>query len=278
MTRPASQRTAEVLRVDLSALAPSAWRTQAAVIASLPGLLSADAGRGENGAEPDVEVVDGTNASWPGMVAQALGKARRGVLVSAPAAVPPVAASALAERADRAGCAVVVALPFQFDPGMRAGWLRPELSLVESVLTVPADDGRLALRAGLLAQVAAVRSGTGDLSGLELRYDTPSAYLATGLAGATTVMLSGVRSPLLQHVLRADLVGIGSRHVIRLHENPLAAPTLFTSYGGSGMSRQRLSYSGGLRAAWRNLHAAVTAAEPVRYSLPELARDLTVLP
>jgi hypothetical protein len=43
------------------------------------------------------------------------------------------------------------------------------------------------------------------------------------------------------------------------------------SYGPRGMSREPPSYEGGLRNAWRNLHAAVTGTEPVRFGLHELA-------
>jgi len=287
MSPPAGVQPAEVLRVDLSALPPGARRTQATVLASLPGLLSTGARPGMDQAGPGIAVVDGTAVGWPARVARAVAEGRRGVLVAAPTTVPTGEAADVAEQAGGAGCPVVLALPAQFDPSVRAGLASfrasaTTLSLVGSLVTVPADGtaqpGRSLLRTGLLAQLAAVRAAAGRLSGLEFSRDTADGYLATARAGAATVMLSGLLSAVRGYLLQVDLVGVSGRCRIRLPDTPSAAPAFVESYAAAGMTRLRLSYAGGLRAAWVNLHAAITAAEPVHYGLPELAHDLAMVP
>jgi len=70
-----------------------------------------------------------------------------------------------------------------------------------------------------------------------------------------------------------DLVGARYRHTACL-TGTYAVPATFRSHGRAGTSRPPVSYESGVRTAWRNLHAAVTSGQPVRYGLRDLALDL----
>ena len=61
-------------------------------------------------------------------------------------------------------------------------------------------------------------------------------------------------------------------------QDPVAAPAEFVTCTGAGLERLPLSYSGSLREAWRELHAAVTAGGQPSYGLRELASDLALVP
>lgn len=293
----AASRPAEVLTVSLSPASSGRRSQDAAAAASLPQLFRpAQGGRSAEGGQPaagggrsgpgcDVDVVDGAAPGWPQLIAQALDRPARGVLLSPPTIAAVADVTDLAARATSIGCPVVVATPFPYDPTVRDGLSRlraagGKLSFADSIVTVPGDGGGQppgsALGAAFLAQLAAIRMITGGVPGLTMNYETDHAYCAAAIGDEMTVLLAGLVSGCAAPVLRVDLVGVRSRHTICLAEPFAAAPATFLSYGTSGMSRLPLSYESGLRSAWRNLHAAVTSAHPVRYGLRELIQDLAL--
>lgn len=104
-----------------------------------------------------------------------------------------------------------------------------------------------------------------------MNLDTDRAYSAAGTRDGLTVVLAGLVSSLPAPFLRIDLLGARRRHTIRLAD---PGPSTVVSYGPAGMSAAPPSYEGGLRGAWRDLHAAVTRAEPPRFGLRDLAAVL----
>jgi len=200
--------------------------------------------------------------------------------------VPVAEVNELAESSAQAGRPVVVAAPFMYDAavhdglsGMRADV--GDLSLVESVVTVPAegtDQGSEApLYLGLLAQVGAIRLTVQLLRDVVIHFENAQAYMATSLVGNTTVLLAGLLSTLRAPVLCLDLVALRDCWSIRLDETTIATPAQFVSRSGSGLRRPCESYESGLRAAWQNLHAAVTRNEQVRYGLKDLVGDMDLV-
>ena len=179
----------------------------------------------------------------------------------------------------------MVATPVPYDATIQEGtsWIRAdEPSFADSIVTTGAPDGSTArsagaaLGAGLLLQLAAVRTIIGPPAELTMNYETGYAYSATGHHGNITMMLAGLVSTAPAAALRVDVVGARTRHTISLADPFAAIPATFLSAGGSGTRRLPLSYDSGMRAAWRNLHASVTGAQPVRYGLRELLADLAI--
>jgi hypothetical protein len=286
VSEPATEdRPAGVLSID--APPPLAGRLDGVTAAAvtLPQLFQpAEAGR-EQGRLPDIRVIDGAAPSWPAALGQVLGTRARGVLLCAPTTAPAAEVEALARQADLAGCRVVVAMPFAYDPTVRHGLSRlphrpGPLSFIDAVTTV-CDSGtvppRSLLAQALLAQSCAVAAITGTVPALSTNQATDQAYSVTGTSHGVTVLLTGLVSAALPAVLRVDLVGASHRHAITLAQSP-AAPATFVSYDASGMSRPAPSYESGLRHAWRDLHAAVTTGTPVRFGLRELAAGLGSMP
>lgn len=266
---------ADVLSFEASLLSAGRQAALAAAAASLPQLLRPAA----DGREPDIRIVDGTAPSWPRALAAALDARARGVLLTAPALAPAAEAEALAAEAESARCPVVVAMPLPYDATIRAGIARlrkdrETLSLIDATAMVGDDGGlppRARLGAAFLAQLAAIRTIIGPVPALTVNLRTDRAYSAAGTGDGVTVMLAGLISSLPAPVLRVDLVGPRRRHTICLAE---PAPATFLSYDASGMRRPSPGYESGLRGAWRDLHAAVTCAEPVRHGLRDLAATL----
>jgi hypothetical protein len=268
---------AAVLTVEGSLFSSPRLAGPAAAAATLPLLFQPAAGPQK---PADILIVDGAEPSWPRALGQALDTPARGVLLAAPTVVPAAEAQALAARAEDAGRPVVVATPFPYDPAVRdalPAFRDPAESptLIDGVVTVhDGGDGRPArsqLGAAFMIQLAAIATITGPLPVLTMNLDTDHAYSAAGTRDGLTVVLAGLVSSLPTPLLRIDLVGAHRRHTIRLAD---PGPSAVVSYGPLGMSRMPPSYQGGLRNAWRNLHAAVTAAEPVRFGLRDLAAVL----
>lgn len=280
--RAAPVGPAELLTVEEFPL-PGRWPSGlAAAAASLPHLFRPAAASAEPGYPCDIRVVDGSAPLWPQMLARALDPKVRGILLSAPTMADAAEVRTLAARADSVGCRVVVAMPFAHDATVAAGLSRlrqdrEPLSIIDSIATASAEGGdpgpRSALEQALLAQLAAIRTITGPVQNLVITQATDHAYSATAARDGTTVVLAGVVSFLPAPALRVDLVGPRRRHTICL-PGPGGGPATFRSYGASGMTCPPPSYESGLRSAWRNLHAAVTGPEPVRFGLRELALDL----
>jgi len=279
---PRRRAGSTVLTVDEVLFSGRRLTELAVAAASLPQLFRPAAGGGESGRPCDIRVVDASAPSWPGLLARALDTPVRGVLLSSPTVTDAAEVTALAARAERARCRVVVAMAFPYDATVRAGLsrLREErepLSFIDSIATASGEGGALAPRSALgrafLAQLAAVRTIIGPVPDLTMSQETDHAYSAAAARDGVTVMLAGLVSSLPAPAVRVDLVGPRRRHTICLAGSS-AAPATFRSYGASGMTRPLPSYESGLRSAWRNLHAAVTGAEPVRFGLRELALDL----
>ena len=264
-----------VLTVGASLFSAPRLAGPAAAAATLPQLFQPAAGT-----PADILLVDGAEPSWPRALGRALDTPVRGVLLCAPTVVPAAEAEALAARAEDAGRPVVVATPFPYDAAARDALSRfrdpaESPTLIDAVVTArDGGDGRPArslLGVAFLAQLAAIATITGPLPVLTMNLDTDHAYSAAGTRDGLTVVLAGLISSLPTPLLRIDLVGVHRRHTIRL-ANP--GPSAVVSYGPLGMSGMPPSYEGGLRNAWRNLHAAVTGAEPVRFGLRDLAAVL----
>lgn len=281
MSAAGAARPGSALTVGAAALFPAPRLARpAAAAASLPQLF-------QPAADPekpaDILLVDGVDPSWPQALGRALDTPVRGVLLCAPTVVPTAEAQALAARAGEAGRPVVVATPFPYDAAARDALSRygptDSPTLIDSVVTIRDDgDGRPArslLGVAFLAQLAAIATITGPVPVLTMNLDTEHAYSATGTRDGLTVVLAGLVSSLPAPSLRIDLLGAHRRHTIRLAD---PGPSTVVSYGPLGMSGMPPSYQGGLRNAWRNLHAAVTAAEPVRFGLRELAAVLASAP
>lgn len=275
MTGPSGDHPAQVLSVDAALFSAQPPSDAAVAAASLPRLFRP----GTPGAQSDVRVVHAASPSWPQALGQALDTAVRGILLTTPTLADAAAVAAVAGQAERTHRPVVVAMPFAYDAAIRDGLSRigaegEPLSFIDSVATVPDDSDRSsALGAALLAQLAAVRTTAGLVQGLTMNYDTGRAYSAVAVTGGITVTLAGLVSAAGPPSLRMDMVGARHRHTVCL-TGPYAAPATFRSHGRAGTSRPPLSYESGLRSAWRNLHAAVTSAQPVRFGLRELALDL----
>jgi hypothetical protein len=264
-----------VLTVGASLFSAPRLVVPAAAAATLPQLFQPAAGT-----PADILLVDGAEPSWPRALGRALDTPVRGILLCAPTVVPAAEAEALAARAEDAGRPVVVATPFPYDAAARDALSRfrdpaESPTLIDAVVTArDGGDGRPArslLGVAFLAQLAAIATITGPLPVLTMNLDTDHAYSAAGTRDGLTVVLAGLISSLPTPLLRIDLVGVHRRHTIRL-ANP--GPSAVVSYGPLGMSGMPPSYEGGLRNAWRNLHAAVTGAEPVRFGLRDLAAVL----
>jgi hypothetical protein len=306
----AASRPAEVLSVDLSSLSRQRRSAHVAAVASLPQLLrpvangqgtaadrgpaggggpAGDRGPGdgprESGPPGDIQVIDAADPAWPRLAAEALDRPARGVLLTPPALAAVFEVADLAARTESVGCPVVVATPVPYDTTVQNGIARlhadrETLSFADSIVTVTAGahGPRCALGAALLTQLAAIRMAVGPVSGLTMSYETEHAYCAVAACGEVTVSLAGLVSGYPVAGLRMDLVGARRRHAIRVAGPFAASPATFATYNASGMSVLPPSYESGLRSAWRDLHAAVTTAQPVRYGLRELTRDLTSAP
>jgi hypothetical protein len=266
-----------VLTVGAGLVSAPRLARPAAAAATLPQLFQPAADPDKHA---DVLIVDGAEPSWPRVLGRALDTPVRGVLLCEPTVVPAAEARALAARAEDAGRPVVVATPFPYDaaarnalPAFRDPAERP--TLIDAVVTVRDDgDGRPArslLGVAFLAQLAAIATITGPVPVLTMNLDTDHAYSAAGTRDGLTVVLAGLLSSLPTPSLRIDLLGVHRRHTIRLAD---PGPSTVVSYGPLGTSAAPPSYAGGLRGAWRNLHAAVAGAEPVRFGLRELAAVL----
>jgi hypothetical protein len=271
-------RPADALTVEAALFSDPRLAGPAAAAASLPQLFQPAA----DGREPaDIVIVDGAEPSWPRTLGQALNTPVRGILLGAPTVVPAAEAQALAARAEHDGRAVVVATPFPYDAVAHDARLAfrdsaGAPSLIDAIVTVH-DDGhgrpaRSLLGVAFMNQLVAIATITGPVPVLTMNLNTDHAYSAAGTRDGLTVVLAGLVSSLPAPSLRIDLVGAHRRHTIRLGD---PGPSAAVSYGPLGRSGGPPSYEGGLRNAWRNLHAAVTAAEPVRFGLRELATVLT---
>ena len=275
MTDPPGDHPAQVLTVEAALFSARPPSDAAVAAASLPRLFRPEA----PGAASDVRVVDGASPWWPRSLAQALDTPVRGILLTPPALAGAAEVTAVAGQAERTGRPVVVAMPFAYDAAVRDGLSRigaegEPLGFIDSIALVPDDSARSsALGSALLAQLAAVRTVAGPVTGLTMNYDTDRAYSAAAVTGEVTVTLAGLVSSVGPPSLRVDLVGARHRHIACL-TGRYAASATFRSYGQAGTSRPPVSYESGLRTAWRNLHAAVTSAQPVRFGLRELALDL----
>jgi hypothetical protein len=269
-------RPAGVLTVGPSPFPAPRLAGPAAAAATLPQLFQPAGPR----KPADILLVDGAEPSWPQALGQALDTPARGVLLCTPTVVPATQTRALAARAEDAGRPVVVATPFPYDAAARDAlpmFRDPAESptLIDAVATVHDDgDGRPArslLGVAFMIQLAAIATITGPVPVLTMNLNTDHAYSAAGTRDGLTVVLAGLISSLPTPLLRIDLLGAHRRHTIHLAD---AGPSAVASYGPLGVSGMPPSYEGGLRNAWRNLHAAVTAAEPVRFGLRELAAVL----
>ena len=161
------------------------------------------------------------------------------------------------------------------------GWL-VELSsfhffrVIDSVVTVE-DATEGSLFAGLVEQMALVRSLLGSFDHLGCIHRTARQHALVGHSGGAAVSLTAVASETPGSTLRMDAVSAARRWQAHFDHTALARPTEITLYDGNGALSRPLLYASGRRSTWMQLHAAITEHASILYSLEDLATDLEIV-
>lgn len=221
-----------------------------------------------------VRWIDGS-AGWTARAHTHLEHGARGLLVDLPAIEPAGEIEALRDAADGTGAVIAVASPYVHSPAWTACRAeladdRPQISLLD-VVTVTVDPA--GLDRSLLASLAAVRP---LLRGTSLRRAAPD--VATTLvthAGGLAVTLACAVSVRPGMVLTA--VGPHRRWRVDLPHDGTARPGHATVHDASGTRAWRPIYASSARAAWTDLHAAVTGGTRPAYGLDDLLADVLLL-
>jgi hypothetical protein len=262
------------------------------VLASLPMSFTTVAsgegasGEGASGAK-GVVVVAGTDEDWVGRVRRAVEGGARGVFIASPGRSDPAALRRLEADARSAGVAVLAAAPYRGGSTWAdcLATIRqdlPTFQLVDSVVRVSGAGGspvdRDALVRGLLEQLGLVEDLVERPVPLEVAHSSAGQYVVAGVAGPTSVTLTGVISPLGSEQLSLDAVGQDCRWSVRFDGDAPALPSQVTRWDRSGSRSVPSRYEGGYRRSWRLLHAAVETGVPARFTLGDLAARLAAMP
>ena len=149
-------------------------------------------------------------------------------------------------------------------------------SLIDSVVTVE-DATESSLFAGLVEQMALVRSLLGSFDHLGCIHRTARQHALVGHSGQAAVSLTAIASQTSGSTLRMDVVSAARRWQAHFDDTALARPTEITLYDGNGALSHPLLYASGRRSTWMQLHAAITEQASIPYSLEDLATDLEIV-
>ena len=245
-----------------------------AVLASLPQRFLVTGKR--VGECADIVVVSAQEPFWLDRVRRAVDAGTKGILLATPTAADPAQVRTLATG----GLVVAVDMRFAPDPSW-AGAVSEIIvdarnaSLIDSVVTVE-DATESSLFAGLVEQVALVRSLLGSFDHLGCIHRTARQHALVGHSGGAAVSLTAVASQTLGSTLRMDVVSVARRWQARFNNTALARPTEIVLYDGNGALSRPLVYTSGRRSTWMQLHAAITQQASIPYSLEDLATDLEI--
>ena len=209
-------------------------------------------------------------------VGLALDAGAKGILLATPTAVDPAQVRTLATG----GLVVAVDIRFAPDPSWAAAVSdiavdARSASLIDSVVTVE-DATESSLFAGLVEQMALVRSLLGSFDHLGCIHRTARQHALVGHSGGAAVSLTAVASQTPGSTLRMDVVSAARRWQAHFDHTALARPTEITLYDGNGALSRPLLYASGRRSTWMQLHAAITEQASIPYSLEDLATDLEI--
>jgi len=226
-----------------------------------------------------VRMVSGKDGDWVARLLAAVRNGARGVLLAAPGPADPDEVRDAARRATAAGTIVAVDAGYTADRTWRhalPAWQEhaPGAQLLDSVVTI--DERSSTLFTALIDQLTVVRPIVGALEGLHLLHRSDDQYIASARADQLAITLTGVVSGLETSTLRVDLVGVDRRWSARFDGDALARPALVTRFDADGSTAPPLRYESPHRAAWLDLHAAITDGTPPPYTLEALATDLTI--
>jgi hypothetical protein len=204
------------------------------VLASLPVSFNVlDARKG------DVVVISGRDDRWIAAASRAIDGGAAAVFVGAAGPAEPGRVLELARQADVKGTPVAVDSAYSADPAWVDNLVEmaedvPTGALIDSVTVVnlpaPERAGKL-LFGGLPEQLAVIEALVGKCDGLSLVHRSDRHYLARGVTGATTIMVSGVLSFLGTGSLAVDLVGSTRRWSARFSADAPARITIFSTGG-----------------------------------------------
>ena len=225
----------------------------------------------------DIVVVSGREPSWVDRVRLAADEGAKGILLAAPTAADPAQVRAL----PIGSFFVAVDIRFVPDPSWAAAVSEIAVdarsaSLIDSVVTVE-DATESSLFAGLVEQMALVRSLLGSFDHLGCIHRTARQHGLVGHSGGAAVSLTAVASQTPGSTLRMDVVSAARRWLAHFDDMALARPTEIILYDGNGALARPLLYASGRRSTWMQLHAAITEQASIPYSLEDLATDLEIV-
>jgi hypothetical protein len=263
------------LTVALDTTDSAAAALHRAVLASLPRRFLIT--RKRAGECADIVVVSGREPSWMDRVGLAVDAGAKGILLATPTAADPAQVRTLVTG----GVVVAVDIRFAPDPSWAAAVAdiavdARSASLIDSVVTVE-DATEGALFAGLVEQMALVRSLLGSFDHLGCIHRTARQHALVGHSGGAAVSLTAVASQTPGSTLRVDVVSAARRWQAQFDDTALARPTEITIYDGNGALSRPLIYASGRRTTWLQLHAAITEQASIPYSLEDLATDLEIV-
>ena len=265
---PQLMKTPIQLTVALDATDLAVAALHRAVLASLPQRFLVT--RKRVGECTDIVVVSGQEPSWMDRIGLALDAGAKGILLATPTAVDPAQVRTLATG----GLVVAVDRTVDSDPSWAAAVSDIAVdvrsaSLIDSVVTVE-DATESSLFAGLVEQVALVRSLLGSFVHLGCIHRTTRQHALVGHSGGTAVSLTAIASETPGSTLRMDVVSAARRWQAHFDDTALARPTEITLYDGNGALSHPLLYASGRRSTWMQLHAAIT-----EQAYPSLTRSKT---
>ncbi|MBP2328274.1 hypothetical protein JOF56_008659 [Kibdelosporangium banguiense] len=238
-----------------------------AVLASLPQWLRATSDN------PDIRTVAGNNPDWPERLRAAITSAPRAVLLTEPA---PADAQVVSELADMAQVPVVIATPWALNPAALSAADRVRAAVSGAALVELFAARDVPPATSLLAQLGLVRVAAGEISMLHVARLDERGYTATARIAGVPAQLTGVRTTAGTDV-RMILRGLAEEWQLRFGDPALALPASVTRIDDSGETLLPTHYETAQRAAWRAVHAAAVEGVHPRYTLRDLAADLTLL-
>jgi hypothetical protein len=201
----------------------------------------------------------------------------RGVLVTTPGPADPDEVRETALYATEAGTVVAVDTCYAADRTWRRAlpaWqeLASGAQILDSVITI--GDRPATQFTALISQLAVVRPVVGAFNTARAVHRNDQQYVVSAQAGQLGVTLTGVMSTVDMSSLSVDLVSIAARWSARFDGDALARPAVVTRFDADGSAAAPCRYESPHRAAWLDLHAAITEGTLLPYTLDELAADL----
>jgi hypothetical protein len=254
------------LTVALRELDPQTSAQVRTVLSSMPARFRlVDAERA------DVVVLSGHSVGWSDQVAAG---ARAAFMVQ-PGAAPPAAVRDLAHDAATNGLLVAVDVGFAADRVWQTSVRDVRADISNSLIVdcfVTFDSAALA--GGLIQQLALMRPLVQRFDQLAATRYTADQYVVTGRCGDTQVTFSGLLRRGAAGELQLAVVGRDSRWRVRIGGDGLARPSDVTRFDSQGAHSLPPVFESPHRAAWLELHKALTDGESLAYTLSDLADDL----